>query len=149
MSMYGAPPVKATATPKRNKSDNDLESVAREMTAIDVHVEKEHEVDTLSIKKTGGAKLGAEPSAMATIQAFSLKTYIRESAAFYKANPLKFKKEFLSGLTVAVMQVPESVAFSFVAGVDPLVGLYSTFFLVGACVRMFSVASAVECARGR
>ena len=27
------------------------------------------------------------------------------------------------------MQVPESVAFSFVAGVPPLVGLYSTFFL--------------------
>ncbi|EGB13101.1 hypothetical protein AURANDRAFT_35872, partial [Aureococcus anophagefferens] len=40
-----------------------------------------------------------------------------------------FKNELLSGVTVAVMQVPESVAFSFVAGVPPLVGLYSTFFL--------------------
>ena len=28
------------------------------------------------------------------------------------------------------MQVPESVAFSFVAGVNPIVGLHSTFFLV-------------------
>ena len=30
---------------------------------------------------------------------------------------------------MAIAQVPESVAFSFVAGVDPLVGLYATFFL--------------------
>ena len=42
--------------------------------------------------------------------------------------PESFKNEVLSGITVAVMQVPESVAFSFVAGVPPLVGLYSTFF---------------------
>ena len=31
--------------------------------------------------------------------------------------------------TVAVAQVPESVAFSFVALVDPVVGLYATFFM--------------------
>ena len=37
--------------------------------------------------------------------------------------------QVLSGLTVAVMQVPESVAFSFVAGVPPIVGLYSTVVL--------------------
>ena len=31
---------------------------------------------------------------------------------------------FSLGLTVALALVPEAVAFAFVAGVDPLVGLY-------------------------
>jgi len=34
------------------------------------------------------------------------------------------KNDVLSGLTVALALVPEAVAFAFVAGVDPLVGLY-------------------------
>jgi len=41
-----------------------------------------------------------------------------------------FKTEILSGLTVALALVPEAVAFAFVAGVHPLVGLYAAF-LVG------------------
>ena len=40
------------------------------------------------------------------------------------------KSDLLSGLTVALALVPEAVAFSFVAGVEPLVGLYAAF-LVG------------------
>jgi len=40
------------------------------------------------------------------------------------------KNDILSGLTVALALVPEAVAFAFVAGVDPLVGLYAAF-LVG------------------
>lgn len=35
------------------------------------------------------------------------------------------KSEVLSGLTVAIALVPEAIAFSFIAGVDPLVGLYA------------------------
>ena len=35
----------------------------------------------------------------------------------------------LSGLTVALALVPEAVAFAFVAGVDPLVGLYGAFMM--------------------
>ena len=38
--------------------------------------------------------------------------------------------ELLSGLTVALALIPEAVAFAFVAGVHPLVGLYAAF-LVG------------------
>ena len=56
-------------------------------------------------------------------------TYVKDSFNFYKKNKLRLKNEILSGLTVAIAQVPESVAFSFVAKVDPLVGLYATFFL--------------------
>lgn len=35
------------------------------------------------------------------------------------------KNDVLSGLTVALALVPEAVAFAFVAGVDPMVGLYA------------------------
>ena len=39
------------------------------------------------------------------------------------------KNEVLSGLTVALALVPEAVAFSLIAGVSPLVGLYSAFII--------------------
>jgi len=39
------------------------------------------------------------------------------------------KNDILSGLTVALALVPEAVAFSFVAGIDPLVGLYGAFMM--------------------
>ncbi|MCI4662593.1 MAG: SulP family inorganic anion transporter [Neomegalonema sp.] len=46
------------------------------------------------------------------------------------------KTELLSGLTVALALVPEAVAFAFVAGVHPLVGLYAAF-LVGLITALF------------
>lgn len=39
------------------------------------------------------------------------------------------KADLLSGLTVALALVPEAVAFAFVAGVEPLVGLYAAFMV--------------------
>ena len=39
------------------------------------------------------------------------------------------KNDVLSGLTVALALVPEAVAFAFVAGVEPLVGLYAAFMV--------------------
>jgi SulP family sulfate permease len=46
------------------------------------------------------------------------------------------RNDILSGLTVALALVPEAVAFAFVAGVDPLVGLYAAFMvgLITACI---------------
>ena len=46
------------------------------------------------------------------------------------------KNDVLSGLTVALALVPEAVAFAFVAGVEPLVGLYAAFMvgLITACI---------------
>jgi len=52
------------------------------------------------------------------------------------ANRVCFKNEILSGLTVALALVPEAVAFAFVAGVDPLVGLYAAF-MVGLLAAIF------------
>ncbi len=48
----------------------------------------------------------------------------------------QLKTEVLSGLTVALALVPEAVAFAFVAGVDPLVGLYAAF-MVGLITALF------------
>ncbi|MCW9043588.1 MAG: SulP family inorganic anion transporter [Pseudopelagicola sp.] len=48
----------------------------------------------------------------------------------------RVKTEVLSGLTVALALVPEAVAFAFVAGVHPLVGLYAAF-LVGLVTALF------------
>jgi len=39
------------------------------------------------------------------------------------------KSDILSGIVVAVALVPEAIAFSFIAGVSPLVGLYTAFIL--------------------
>ena len=39
------------------------------------------------------------------------------------------KNDILSGITVSLALVPEAVAFAFVAGVDPLVGLYGAFIM--------------------
>jgi SulP family sulfate permease len=41
----------------------------------------------------------------------------------------RIKTELLSGLAVALALVPEAVAFSFVAGVHPLVGHYAAFIV--------------------
>lgn len=46
------------------------------------------------------------------------------------------QNEILSGLTVALALVPEAVAFAFVAGVEPLVGLYAAF-MVGLLASIF------------
>ncbi|HXH72994.1 MAG TPA: SulP family inorganic anion transporter, partial [Mariprofundaceae bacterium] len=47
----------------------------------------------------------------------------------YYAHAAKAKDDILSGLTVALALVPEAVAFAFVAGVNPLTGLYAAFLM--------------------
>lgn len=44
-------------------------------------------------------------------------------------NAASYKNDLLSGLTVALALVPEAVAFAFVAGVEPMVGLYAAFMM--------------------
>ena len=48
----------------------------------------------------------------------------------------RIRIELLAGLTVALALVPEAVAFAFVAGVHPLVGLYAAF-IVGLVTAIF------------
>ena len=61
-----------------------------------------------------------------------------ESAMFelHASKVSNLKNDVLSGFTVALALVPEAVAFAFVAGVDPLVGLYAAF-MVGLITSIF------------
>ena len=58
-----------------------------------------------------------------------MKAFIRKQAG-------NAKNDILSGMTVALALVPEAVAFAFVAGVDPLVGLYAAF-MIGIITAIF------------
>lgn len=51
----------------------------------------------------------------------------------FRTQPQNLKNELLSGLTVALALVPEAIAFAFVAGVSPIIGLYSAFFIGLIC----------------
>jgi len=52
-----------------------------------------------------------------------------ELVRLFISKPRNFKNDFLSGLTVALALIPEAVAFAFVAGVHPKVGLYAAFMM--------------------
>jgi SulP family sulfate permease len=54
---------------------------------------------------------------------------IKDNAGLAQISPSLLKVEILAGLTVALALVPEAVAFAFVAGVHPLVGLYAAFIV--------------------
>ncbi len=47
-----------------------------------------------------------------------------------------YKNELVAGLTTAFALVPESIAFAFVLGVDPMIGLYTSFIL-GIVIALF------------
>lgn len=47
----------------------------------------------------------------------------------FAAREKNVRNDVLSGITVALALVPEAVAFAFVAGVSPVIGLYSAFFI--------------------
>ena len=51
----------------------------------------------------------------------------------FRSQPQNLKNELLSGLTVALALVPEAIAFAFVAGVSPIIGLYSAIMIGLIC----------------
>lgn len=48
---------------------------------------------------------------------------------FDLSQPVNYKSEILSGLTVALALVPEAIAFAMIAGFSPLTGLYAAFVM--------------------
>lgn len=48
---------------------------------------------------------------------------------FDLTQPINYRTEVLSGLTVALALVPEAVAFALIAGLSPLTGLYAAFVM--------------------
>ena len=55
---------------------------------------------------------------------------------FPQVDKSSVKNDLFSGITVALALVPEAVAFAFVAGVEPMVGLYAAF-MVGLITAFF------------
>lgn len=55
-----------------------------------------------------------------------MKQYLR---LFDFSQKVNYKTEILSGITVAIALIPEAVAFAFIAGLSPLVGLYAAFVM--------------------
>ena len=55
---------------------------------------------------------------------------------FFKKKTKNAKNDILSGITVSLALVPEAVAFAFVAGIDPIIGLYGAF-MVGLITSIF------------
>jgi len=45
------------------------------------------------------------------------------------SKPRNLKNDFLSGLTVSLALVPEAIAFAFILGLDPIIGLYAAFMM--------------------
>jgi len=72
---------------------------------------------------------------------FSLSSYARDWTG-------NVRKDLLAGLVVALALIPEAIAFSIIAGVDPKVGLYASFSIaviiafVGGRPGMISAATA-------
>lgn len=56
------------------------------------------------------------------LSGFNISQYRRE----WFANP---RKDILAGIVVALALIPEAIAFSIIAGVDPQVGLYASFII--------------------
>lgn len=59
----------------------------------------------------------------------AIQKLLRRPDWFHSVFPQKPLPDILSGMTVALALVPEAVAFAFVAGVDPIIGLYSAFMI--------------------
>ena len=54
---------------------------------------------------------------------------MKSSFSFIDKSQGSIKNDIFSGLTVALALVPEAVAFAFVAGISPIVGLYGAFMM--------------------
>ena len=54
---------------------------------------------------------------------------MKSSVQFFEIKEGSVKDDVLSGLTVALALVPEAVAFAFVAGISPIIGLYGAFMM--------------------
>ena len=59
----------------------------------------------------------------------SIQKILRRPDWLHSVFPKQPLPDILSGMTVALALVPEAIAFAFIAGVDPMIGLYSAFMI--------------------
>lgn len=122
-----------------NKSDNNSDSIpTQKFSDPSIHDEyKNYERDSFLafIPQLSKWTCGIATNELRTVKNGLLsspsftKNFIVGACSYYKTNPRILYKEIVSGFTVAIMQVPESIAFSFVAGVPPLSGLQATWWM--------------------
>lgn len=68
-------------------------------------------------------------------------------STFYQDWSINLRNDILAGIVVALALIPEAIAFSIIAGVDPQVGLYASFCIsvviafAGGCQGMISAAT--------
>jgi SulP family sulfate permease len=83
--------------------------------------------------------MAAKPAALTPEQLQSVRGTLR--------SPRRLKTEILGGLVVALALIPEAIAFSIIAGVDPRIGLFASFTMavtiafVGGRPAMISAAT--------
>ncbi len=63
-------------------------------------------------------------------------------------SPRLLTREVLAGLVVAIALIPESIAFSIIAGVDPRVGLFSSFIMAVAIAFLGGRPAMISAATG-
>ena len=56
-------------------------------------------------------------------------TGVVESFRYAFSSPTRLRKEVLAGLTVGLALIPEAIAFSILAGVDPALGLFASVIM--------------------
>eukprot|EP00644_Phytophthora_capsici_P009130 jgi/Phyca11/526043/estExt2_fgenesh1_pm.C_PHYCAscaffold_60135 len=76
------------------------------------------------------------PQLSTTEMTSKLQRDVKDSTRFYWQNLLIFQREMLCGVAAMLLMIPETVAFSYAANLDPLNGLYATGFL-GVAVSLF------------
>lgn len=120
---------------KNELNSNGYKDNKHEYTTIPYHVSRQvllqEEVNQLS--GYGRDKTNVLNTIKKPLDGFSIKNCINNLLPVtlwipnYKIKK-KFMGDFLAGLTVAVMHVPQGMAYGLLAGVQPINGLYMAFF---------------------
>jgi len=76
-----------------------------------------------------GLIVGASTSILCAGAGYFFLTMKQYFKLFDFTQKVNYKNEVLSGITVALALVPESVAFALIAGLSPLTGLYAAFMM--------------------
>lgn len=69
------------------------------------------------------------PASFSRLRAQTARTHPDNSVLTALRNPRLLTREALAGLVVALALIPEAISFSIIAGVDPKVGLFSSFIM--------------------
>jgi hypothetical protein len=87
-------------------------------------------LDSRCTRRNGGGKKREDPAYVFKNKSPFIRPY---PLGVYRRHWQEVKDECLSGLTVAFAQVPESVAFGFMANVRPLMSLHAAWIMGLVC----------------